>query len=79
MIEVTQLNDRTIMVNAELIETLEAAPHTILTLTTNRKLMLKDSVADVVAKAIAYRRTAYFVDPASLAAGRSPDGESGEI
>lgn len=59
MIEVTQLNGRVVVVNAEIIETVEAAPHTILTLTTSRKLMLKDTVPDLVAKVIEYRRTAH--------------------
>lgn len=69
MIEVTQLNNRVVVVNAELIETVEAAPHTILTLTNSRKLMLKDSVPEVVEKVILYRRSAYPLDLDKLLAG----------
>ncbi len=43
MIEVTRLNDTKLLVNAELIELVEETPDTVITLTTGRKLVIKES------------------------------------
>lgn len=56
MIEVTRLNGQLLVVNAELIETVEATPDTVVTLTTGRKLVVREPVAEVARRVIAYRR-----------------------
>ena len=66
MIEVTQLNGRSVVINADLIESIEAAPHTIVTLTTTRKVLLKDSVSDVVDAVVAYRQRIAHAAPEAL-------------
>lgn len=43
MIEVTKLNDEKLTVNAELIETIEEIPETVITLTNGKKLFVKES------------------------------------
>ena len=43
MIEVTKLNDIKISINAELIETIEEIPDTVITLTTGKKIFVKES------------------------------------
>lgn len=43
MIEVTKLNDSKIVVNADLIELIEETPDTVVTLTTGRKIIVKES------------------------------------
>ncbi|CUS84511.1 flagellar protein FlbD [Candidatus Kryptobacter tengchongensis] len=63
MIKVTRLNGQEIVVNAELIEYLEASPDTIIALTTGKKIMVKESVDEVVEKIIEYRRRCF---PSSL-------------
>lgn len=47
MIEVTRLNDTKLLVNAELIELVEETPDTVITLTTGRKLVVKESRQEV--------------------------------
>ena len=59
MISVTRLDGSEVVVNAELLELIEAMPDTHLTLTDGRKLIVKETPNDVVAKVIAYRRSAY--------------------
>jgi flagellar protein FlbD len=54
MIELTRLNGKDLVVNAELIELIERTPDTILTLTTGRKIMVKESVEEVVKKVKEY-------------------------
>lgn len=56
MIELTRLNGKDLVVNAELIALIERTPDTILTLTTGRKIMVKESVEEVVKKVKEYLR-----------------------
>lgn len=56
MIKVTKINGEELVVNAELIETVKATPDTIIFLTTGRKVIVLNSVDEIVEKVIAYRR-----------------------
>jgi len=56
MIELTKLQDQKIVVNAELIEFVEATPDTMITTTSGKKVIVKESVVEVVRKVIEYRR-----------------------
>lgn len=56
MISVTRLRGEPLVVNAELLETVEATPDTVLTLTTGQKFVVRESVEEVVRRVIAYRR-----------------------
>ena len=56
MIRLQRLNKEQFVLNADLIETLEATPDTVVTLTTGKKLMVKNDVDDIVGQVIAYRR-----------------------
>ena len=47
MIEVTRLNGTQILVNADLIELVEETPDTVITFTTGRKIIVKESRQDV--------------------------------
>lgn len=59
MITVTRLNGDIITVNAELIETLEATPDSVMTLTTGKKIVVKESVDEIIAKTVAYKQAIY--------------------
>ena len=56
MIELTRLQNQKIIINAELIEFIEATPDTMISTTTGKKVMVKESVEEVIDKVIAYRR-----------------------
>ena len=47
MIEVTRLNDTKLLINSDLIELVEETPDTVITLTTGRKLIVKESRQDI--------------------------------
>ncbi len=47
MIELTKLNDIKFTVNAEVIELVEETPDTVLTLTTGKKIIVKESRQEV--------------------------------
>ncbi|KAB2954683.1 flagellar FlbD family protein [Heliorestis acidaminivorans] len=59
MIKVTQLNQREIVINADLIEIVESTPDTLISLTTGRKLVVKEKVEDVIERVITYRKAYY--------------------
>ncbi len=51
MIKLTRLDDTEIVLNANLIEYIEATPDTVITMTTGRKYIVKESVDEVIKKA----------------------------
>lgn len=59
MIQLTRLNDKILVVNAELIEFVESTPDTILTLNTGHKVLVRESVDEVIEKVIDYKRRIY--------------------
>jgi len=59
MIQITRLNDKEIVVNCELIELVEANPDTTIITTTGRKIIVKESVEDIIVKTKAYKRDIY--------------------
>jgi flagellar protein FlbD len=56
MIRLTLYNDADIVVNSDLIESVERTPDTLISLTTGKKVMVKESVEDVIDRVIAFRR-----------------------
>lgn len=59
MITVTRINNRPITINAEMIEFVEATPDTIITTMTGKKILVKESVEEVIEKVIAYRQRCF--------------------
>jgi flagellar protein FlbD len=56
VVTVTKLDGTTIVVNAELIETIEAVPDTIITLTTQKKVAVLEPLREVVDRVVRYQR-----------------------
>ncbi len=59
MIALTRLNGHPVMVNSDLIESLEETPDTVVTLTSGNKLIVRDTMADVQRKIVAFKRAIY--------------------
>ena len=59
MISLTRLNDSELVVNSELIEFIEAMPVTIITLTTGQKILVKESVEEIIQMVKEYKRDIY--------------------
>lgn len=66
MVKITRLNGTVLVVNADMIEFLEATPDTIVTLTDGRKLIAKESVDEVVEKVVEYKKRFLSAGPAVL-------------
>lgn len=58
MIKVTRLkcSDREFVLNADLIETIEETPDTVITLTSGKKLIVEESMDEIVRKVMDFRR-----------------------
>lgn len=55
MIELTRLNGNRLAVNSDLIQFAESAPDTLLTMVTGEKLLVTESLAQVIERMVAYR------------------------
>lgn len=56
MIEVTRLNGTKLIINAEMIEKVEEAPDTVITLTSGSKIIVKESGQEVKNLVILYKK-----------------------
>jgi len=56
MIELSLINDTHIVLNSDLIEFMEATPDTVISLSTGKKVIVKESVAEVIGKVVRFRR-----------------------
>jgi len=59
MISLHKLNGQEVVVNAELIESVEATPDTVVNLATGNRFVVRDSVQEVIDKVIEYRKKVY--------------------
>jgi len=57
VIKLTRLNGKEFVVNADLIETIESTPDTVVTLVNEHRYVVKESVDDVVKKVMEYKRS----------------------
>jgi flagellar protein FlbD len=57
MIKVSRLNGKEFVVNAELIQYIEATPDTVITLVNHEKLVVKEPVDEIVRRIVEYGRT----------------------
>lgn len=56
MVRLHRLDGKEFVVNVDLIETVEATPDTVISLTTGRKYVVRESVDEVVARALEFYR-----------------------
>ena len=66
MIALTRLDGKELIVNCDQILIVERTPDTVLTLTTGDHVMVKESVEDVVARTVAFRRRIWGTDEAKV-------------
>jgi len=56
MIILTKINKAPIAVNSDLIQYIEETPDTIITLTNNDKVVVHESMSEIIQKVVHYRR-----------------------
>ena len=75
MVRVTRLNGAEIVVNAGVIEALEATPDTVVRLVNGRRLAVRETVDEVIEKVIAYQREVHQPPPQA----RAEDAVQGSV
>jgi len=55
MIKLTRFNGTSFVLNAELIECVESTPDTVLTTTNGKKMVVVESVDDIIEKVLQYK------------------------
>ncbi len=56
MIDITRMNEKPFTLNSDLIETIEETPDTVITLTTGKKIIVKESRQEVKNLVKSYRK-----------------------
>ena len=59
MVILQRLNGKEISINEDLIESIEAAPDTVITLTTGNRYVVKNTVEDTTERIIAFKRKVF--------------------
>lgn len=65
MIHVTRINHLPLVLNADLIEHIETTPDTIISLTNGQKLVVLESVEEIISRVISFRRAVQAVPGAN--------------
>jgi flagellar protein FlbD len=60
LIALTRLNGKKIYINAELIQTVEETPDTMITLMNDKKMMVQETPDQVAELMVAYRRRIFY-------------------
>lgn len=72
MIAVTRLDGTPIVINVDLVQSVESTPDTVLTLTSGERVIVRESVDEVVRRAVAFKhRVASGPAPASADGGNA--------
>ncbi|MFP5502175.1 MAG: flagellar FlbD family protein [Candidatus Sericytochromatia bacterium] len=63
MVKLTRLNGSEIVINVDMIETLEATPDTVVSLTSDRKWIVRESIEEVIDRVVAFKRSVHAHGP----------------
>lgn len=74
MIKLTRLGGEPFVLNAELIQYVEARPDTFVTLTTGERLVVTESMDEVLRRAVAYQQAKHMIPPPARPLGRTSQG-----
>jgi flagellar protein FlbD len=58
VIKVTRINDAELVINADLIEFVEPTPDTMITLTTGKKIMVRESTDEIIRRVAEFKQRA---------------------
>lgn len=56
MVALRKINGKEFVLNADLIESIESTPDTLITLTNGKKLLVQNSLEDIVRKSLKYKQ-----------------------
>ena len=59
MIAITKLNEQEMIINSDLIELIESTPDTTITMTTGRKIIIRETVDVILKKILEYKSSCH--------------------
>lgn len=62
MIKLTRLNGKEFVLNIDLIEFIESTPDTVISTTTGKKLVVTESVDEIIERIVEFRRRLGFIE-----------------
>ena len=62
MITVSRFNKTRFVINSEWIETVEATPDTVITLTNGKKYVVTETVEDIINRVVEYKQKTFFLN-----------------
>lgn len=62
MIKLTRLNGSEFVLNCEIIETVEATPDTVISTTNGKKIIVSETVEEVIEKVINYKNSILLIN-----------------
>ena len=65
MIKITRLGGEVFILNADLIQYVEQRPDTFITLTTGQRLVVVESMDEVLRRAVAYQQAKHLIPPSA--------------
>jgi flagellar protein FlbD len=65
MIKLTHIGGETFILNADLIQYVEARPDTFITLTNGQRLVVSETMDEVLRRAVLYQQAKHILPPAS--------------
>jgi flagellar protein FlbD len=65
MIKLTRLGGEVFLLNADLIQYVEARPDTFITLTNGERLVVTESMDEVLRRAVVYQQAKHLIPPAT--------------
>ncbi|MCS7305077.1 MAG: flagellar FlbD family protein [Thermoguttaceae bacterium] len=71
MIKLTRLDGEVFVLNADLIQLVEARPDTFITLTTGQRLVVAETMDEVIRRAVAYQQAKHLI-PSPAPRGKNP-------
>jgi flagellar protein FlbD len=78
MIQLTRLNNQPLVVNSDLIKTIESAPDTVITLLNGEKIVVRETGEKILARIVEFRRRVLDGLHLNFSGWTSPGGEASE-
>ena len=78
MIKLTRLDGELFILNADLIRYVEARPDTFITLTTGERVVVAETMDEVLLRAITYQQTKHLIPAARASGSRHSDSTGHE-
>lgn len=79
MIQLTKLNGSSLVINNDLIEFVEVLPDSLVTLTTGKKIMVKEGISEIITAVVEFRRRIRADNDAGYRKASNPENPDADL